>query len=172
MVPEIMTGTSMPPLRNARLMPTIAAFAFERDVAKTRIIDVRRNRCRAIGRAEGAGHIARLTGFGSNGVGALTREARGRGVQFGDQRLHAVVRHRRRVRVERIRLDDIGTGTKKRIVDIADHFGARDGQEIIVALDVTLPVREALAAIFVFTQPEALDHRTHRAVQQQDTLVK
>ena len=38
---------------------------------------------------------------------------------------------------------------------LADDIGARDRQEIIVPLDVTLPVREALTAIIVFAQPEA-----------------
>ncbi len=45
-------------------------------------------------------------------------------------------------------------------------------QQIVIALEIMRPVGKPLAAIVIFAQLESLDHRAHRAIEQQDALVE
>jgi hypothetical protein len=142
------------------------------DVAVAGIVDIRRDRGGAVGRAEDAGNKTRAARFRRLRVRAFSREPRRGEVQFRDHRLHAVVAHRWRIRIEGIRLDDVRAGLEELRVDIADDRGSRDGQQVVVALEIAAPVSEALASIIVFTEPVALDHRAHRTVEQDDAVVE
>ena len=140
----------------------------ERDVAITRIIHVRRYRGRAIGRSEYAGNVARTARFHRLGIGAFAGKSRGGEIQFRNERFHAVVAHRRRVRIESIGFDDVGAGIEKLLMYFANDPWPRDREQVVVALQVAVPVRESLAAVIVFAEPVALDHRAHGAIEQHD----
>ena len=53
-----------------------------------------------------------------------------------------------------------------------DHLRAREHQQVIAALEVALPVGEALAAIRGLVEPVLLDHGAHGAVEHHDALGK
>ncbi len=55
-------------------------------------------------------------------------------------------------------------------MDGADDVGLGQHQQVVVALQVAGPVGEAVAAEVGLAQPVLLDHRPHRAVEDQDTL--
>ena len=57
-------------------------------------------------------------------------------------------------------------------VDVADHVGPRQHQQVVVALQVLAVVREAFAAEVGLAEPVALDHRAHGAVDDGDALVQ
>ena len=63
-----------------------------------------------------------------------------------------------------------GAGLEKRRVDLPDKLRPRNRQQVIVALEITFPVGEAVAAVVVFAQAIALYHRAHGAIEQHDAL--
>ena len=69
---------------------------------------------------------------------------------------------------ERVGLDDVGAGGQVLPVDLADHVGPRQDQQVVVALEILRVILEALAAEVRFRQLVALDHRAHRAVEDED----
>ncbi len=50
--------------------------------------------------------------------------------------------------------------------------GRVSDQQVVVALQVTRPVAETLAAVVRFAQLVALDHGAHGTVQEQDALLE
>ena len=57
-------------------------------------------------------------------------------------------------------------------VDAQDHVGLRQLQQVVVALQVLRVVGEARAAVLGLAEPAALDHRAHRAVEDDDALLQ
>ena len=57
-------------------------------------------------------------------------------------------------------------------VDRADDVGPRQDQDIVVAAQIARMIREPLAAEVGFGQLVALDHRAHRAVEDEDAAVE
>ncbi len=57
-------------------------------------------------------------------------------------------------------------------MDRAHHVGLRQREEVVVALDVMVMPGKAGAAVAGLIEPVALDHRAHRAIQDQDALVE
>jgi len=55
-------------------------------------------------------------------------------------------------------------------MDPRDRVRAREDEQIVVALDVMGVPGEALAAEARFLQPKLLDHRAHRAVEDQNAI--
>jgi len=55
-------------------------------------------------------------------------------------------------------------------VEGRDDLGLRQNEGIIVALEVLLPVLEALAPVTGLVELVALDHRTHRPIDDEDAL--
>ncbi len=106
--------------------------------------------------------------FGAVRVDGLPREARGRGVQLVGERLEAVVREGDRLRVERVRLDDVRAGGEVGAVDPLDDRGLREDEEVVRALEVLRVGAEALAAVPGLVETLPLDHRPHRAVDDGD----
>ena len=86
-----------------------------------------------------------------------------------DQRLELVVSLRNGGRIEGARLENVGAGFQVVAVDAADDVGAGQDQQVVVALEVVRVIGEALAAVVGFLQPVALDHRAHRAVEDEKT---
>ena len=52
-------------------------------------------------------------------------------------------------------------------MDVEDDVGPRQHEQVVVALQIARMVREALAAEIGLSELVALDHRPHRAVENQ-----
>ena len=157
----------------ARLLDVGIAHGVERRGPERLIVDVGRDRQRPVGGADGACNVARPVGRALGpAVGGGPRETRRLTVQFRDDRFQAVVRLRNRRAAERVGLDDVGTRLQIGVMDRADDIGARQGQEVVVALDVVRMVREPGAAKVRLAQPVALDRGPHRAVEDQDPILE
>ena len=120
-------------------------------------------------RAERAGDEARFVGRGELVAGRARQLGRFE-VHLARQMRHLVVLLRDRGGAEGVGLDQVGTGRKVRFVNVRNHVGARQRQQLVVALHVALEVLEALAAVLRLGQLEALDHRAHRAVEDGNAL--
>jgi len=57
-------------------------------------------------------------------------------------------------------------------MDLPDHIRLREAQQIVGTTQLGLPLGETLAAKVRFLQPTGLDHRPHRAIQNQDALAQ
>jgi hypothetical protein len=100
------------------------------------------------------------------------RDARGRDVQLVRDAREAVVGEGDRLRVERVRLDDIGACLEVLPVDPFDDRRLREDEEVVVSLEVHRVIPEPLAAMRRLVQMVALDHGAHRAVEDGDALVE
>ena len=122
------------------------------------------------------GPIAPATYLGLSGVravdvvGGATGQPCGLAVELAGQVGHAVVGQRDGVRVEGVGLEDVGAGLEVLPVDRLDDPGRRDGEQVVVALEVLRPVGEPLAAVGRLRGAVALDRGAHRAVDDQDPL--
>ena len=142
-----------------------------RHVARRWIVDLWRQRCGAIGGPEHAGHVARtrrLTRLEQ--IGDIPRQSRAFDVQLVSQRLHAVIGHRDRGRVERIGLENVGAGKQIRGVNGTDQFRPRECEQVVVTAQIARPVSEPRATIRGLIEALALNHGAHRTVEEQDAL--
>jgi hypothetical protein len=55
-------------------------------------------------------------------------------------------------------------------MNAADHVRLRQHEDVVVPAQVTWMIGKSPAAKIRFAQPLTLDHRTHRAVQEQEAL--
>ena len=109
-----------PSTRPSIASPYAATSSSKLDVAKAGIVDVGRDRRRAVGRAQRAGDEARLVRrLRGPGVGAFARDPGRREIDVAHFRLQPVVGLRDARRVEGVGLDDIGAGLEKGVVDRA-----------------------------------------------------
>ena len=76
------------------------------------------------------------------------------------------------MRVEGVGLEDVGAGIEVGRVDVVDDLRLRQRQEVVVALQIVRPAREAFAAIIFLGELVALDHGAHGTVQDQDSLLE
>jgi hypothetical protein len=144
----------------------------ERDVAEGRVLHVGRDAARAVRGADGPAHEARAGGVQALGLVASPPGQLGAlHVELAHQVLHLVVGHGDRRAGEGVGLDHVRLAVHQVLqVDVVDHLGPGQRQQVVVALE---PVRgvevfEALAAEVGFLELVLLDHRAHRAVQDQD----
>ena len=156
----------------ARLLVVRVRERVERDVARARIVDVRRDRRGLRRRPERAGDEARTVRRRIH-VARGARDPRGLDVHLVREVLQVIVGLRDRRRAERVRLDEIRARGQILLVDLANHVRLRQRQELVVALQMQLDTRhrevaEALAAIRGLVELVALDHRPHRAVDDED----
>ncbi len=143
----------------------------EGDRAYRRVVDVRRDRQRPVGRPDRAGHEPGLLRRARRVlVGRGPGEPRGGDVDLVHERLQAVVALGDGVRVERVGLDDVGARLEVLAVNAADHVRPRQHEHVAVALEVVRMPGELLAAEVRLLELVALDHRAHRAVQDQEAL--
>ena len=143
----------------------------EGDVALARVVHVGRDRGGAVRRPERAEDPPRLVRRpGGHLVACRAREACGRQVHLVGERLHAVVGEGDPLGVEGVGLDEVRTGFEVCRVDTADDVRLGQAQQVVVALEVALPVGEPIAAVVVLAESLALDHRAHRAVHHEDAL--
>ena len=141
------------------------------DRAESRIMHVGRKRGRLAGRPEGAGdetNAARLCGHDRVRRGAGV--ARPCHVQLVSQLLQLVVRQRDRGGVERVGLDDVRPGLEVLAMDGLDDLRLRQAEQVVVPLQILRPILEPLAAKPRLVQLVSLDHRPHRAVENDNAL--
>ena len=105
-------------------------------------------------------------------VGGRARQPRPLDVHARRPRLERVVRLRDRGAAEGVRFDDVGAGREVLVMDGADDVGPREDEDVAVALQVARMIGEALAAEVRFGQLVALDHRPHRAVEDEDAALE
>ena len=149
------------------------AHLVERGGAVGRVVDVGRDRQRAVGRAHGAGDEARpVRRFRVPLVGGRPRQLRTLEVDVVDRVLERVVGLRDRGPAEGVRLDDVGAGGEILVMDGADDVGPRKDEHVAVPAEVPRVIREALAAEIGFRQLVALNHRPHRAVEDEDAALE
>ncbi len=157
--------------QSERLLGVGVAHGVEGRRAERRVVDVGRDRERAIGRAHRAGDESRAVGRPRRPlVDHAAGDARALDVDFVGQRFEAVVGLRDRGGGERVGLDDVGAGLQILPVDGGDIVGPRQHQQIAVALEVGAVRLEAVAAKGVVAQLQPLNHRAHRAVEDEDAL--
>ena len=139
--------------------------------AERRVVDIRRNGCGAIGRADCSGDKTLPAGSRRHHViGGGASELRVGHVQLVSERLHRVIGQGDASGVERVRLDDIRPGLEISAVNGTDHFRLGDTQQVVVALEIALPVGKAFAPEIGLLERALLDHRAHRAIENHDAL--
>src|SRR5215210_3572591 len=133
---------------------------------------VQRGRYEA-GEADGAGHKARPLGrLLRVGVCGLARHAGRFVVQFVGQVLQPVIRLGDGGRGEGVRLDDVRASVHGGFVDITDHGGSGDREQVVVAPELCRVIRQALPTVVLLGEAVGLDHGPHRAVEQDDALLQ
>ena len=162
--PAFDQGTGLFGVRGAKLL--------EGDLSRSRIVHVGRDRRGAVHRPQDTGNVAGPVGACRAFVGGPARDPRRREVDLADGVLDAVVRHREPRGAERVRLDDVRAGIEVGAVDLADHVGAREAQQVVVAEEGDGVGGEVVAAEVGLGERVALDHGAHRAVEDQDTLLE
>jgi hypothetical protein len=145
----------------------------ERDRAERGVLDVRRQRRRAVGRPQRSRDEARLRGVRRRRSARRShRELRCGLVHLVRHTLEAVVGERDRLRVERVGLDDIGAGVQVLAVDLVDDRGTREREQVVAALELARMVREPGPPEFLLAEPVGLNHRPHRPVEDEDPLAE
>jgi hypothetical protein len=74
------------------------------------------------------------------------------------------------LRIKRIRLDDIRPGFEVLPMNRLDDGRLRDVQEIVVSLEVLLPILEPFPPKRSFVELVPLDHGAHGAIKDQDAI--
>jgi chromosomal replication initiation ATPase DnaA len=74
--------------------------------------------------------------------------------------------------VKRIRFDDVGPGCQVFAMNLADIVGPSETKQITEPRQVFMVAVESLAADRLFRKAERLDHRTHRAVEDQYAILQ
>jgi hypothetical protein len=76
-------------------------------------------------------------------------------------------------RAEGVRLDDVRAGVEVTPVNFVDNAGLGQEEQFEPAFEVlSLPILEPLPAVIGFGQLVSLDHRPHRAIEQDDALAQ
>ncbi|CAJ1779925.1 hypothetical protein LMCDFJHI_02900 [Aeromonas salmonicida] len=143
------------------------------DVALAGIVHVRRDGAGAVGGTQHTGDKARSGGvpsrpFVCHGTGQPGRLA----VDLGRKIFHLVIGHGDASGVEGVGFEDVGPGGTILIVDLANDPGPGQHQQVVVALDVGMPVGKPLTAIIRLAQLVALDHGAHGPVDDQDPFLE
>ena len=140
----------------------------EGDGAVARIVDVGRQRGRAVGGPERAGDEA------SPAVRPLRLDRRAPGepgavaVEFVDHVLHAVVGLGDRGRGKGVGLEDVRAGHGVGEMDVLDRLRLGQRQKVVVPLQMAFARHEPVAAEMGLGEAELLDLRAHRAVENED----
>ena len=141
--------------------------------ARRRIVRIGRERRGFVRRPERAGDEAGPTGMGRHHRVRRTASTAGRGdIDFIGQRLQAVIRQRKRLRVESVGLNQVGAGFEVLLVNFLNEPRLREAEQIVQTLEALVPVLESFAAICQFVQLVLLHHGTHRAVEDDDAFAQ
>ncbi len=133
------------------------------------VADLGRDAGGAVGRPEHAGDEAR-TARRRSGVADLAAQPGAFVVQFADQVFEAVIGLGAFGRGEGVGFEEVDAGGEILVADVADDVGARQGEEVVVALELAAVVAEACPAEIVLGQLEALDQHAPGTVEQENAL--
>ncbi len=142
----------------------------ERDRAEAGVVDVGRQGRGLGGRPDRAGDEARLAVGALGALGGAAGDLGGGEVDVGDVVAHLVVLGRDRVGTEGVGLDDVGAGLEELEVDVLDRRGLGEHQQVVEAAQAGAVAGEAIAAERRLVEPQRLDHRPHRAVEDDDAV--
>ena len=112
-------------------------------------------------------------GLPSSRLGALggaARDLRGGDVDVAHRALEPVVGERDRRRGERVGLDDVRAGREELVVDVLDRLAAWSarGRRCSPSAECAWSRNRSPRHSASSREPEALDHRAHRAVEHDD----
>ena len=136
--------------------------------AEAGIVDVRRDRGRAVGRPERAGHEAAAAVLPFGADAGAPHQPRAVAIELVDLILHRVVGLRDRGGGEGVGLDDVRAGDGVGVMDVLDRLRLGEDQEVVVAFQVALAAPKAVAPEVLLVEPKPLDLRAHRTVEDQD----
>ena len=105
-------------------------------------------------------------------VARRTCQPGGLQVHLSGQMGHLVVGLGHRGGAKGVGLHQVCTGRQIAFVNVLNHVGAGEGEQLVVALHVAPKIGKALAPVLRFVQLEALDHGAHCAVQNYDALAQ
>ena len=138
--------------------------------AKARIVDVRRNGKRTIGRPDGARDEAAASILLLRDQPCFPCDPGTFAIELVDQLLHAVIGLGDGSARKRVRLDDIRSSQKVAQVDVAHRIGLCENEQVIVAFDVLPPILETVSAKVGLGKAGPLQFRSHGTVKHQDSL--
>ena len=142
----------------------------ERHVAEGGIVHVRGYREDAVRGPHRAGHEPGAVGGPCRPVvGHAPSDFRRLEVELVGDRLEAVIRLCDGVAVEGIGLDDVGARFEILAMDLGDHVGARQHQDVVVSFEVAAMAAEARTAELLLRELVTLDHGSHGTVEHQDS---
>jgi hypothetical protein len=143
----------------------------EAGIAVAGVVDVGRDRRGARGRPDDAGDKA---GPGRVAGGELVahrpRQLRAGDIQLMHDGFEVVIGLRNAGRVEGVGFDDVRASRQILGVNRADEIGRVSSSRSLLPFRSCACVGEAAAAVIRLLQPMALDHRSHRAVENEDVL--
>ena len=142
----------------------------ERHGAEAGVVDVGRDRCRAVGRPERSHDEAAAAVLRLGAVAGGAAQFRRLAVQLRHQRFHPIVGLGDGGRVEGVGGHQIRACLGVGVVDVLDGLRLGQHQQVVVAAQVARPVGEALATELLLGEAVPLDHRAHRAVEHEDLL--
>ena len=132
------------------------------------IVDVRRDRQRAVGRADRTRHESAPAVLLLGELGRLAGETCALRVQLVDDRFHAVIGLSDHGAGKRVGLADVGASEEIVEVDLPDSVGLGQDQEVVVALLVVGVIGEAPPTEIRLAVFEPLDDGAHGAVKDED----
>ena len=140
--------------------------SIEGDSTVAGIVHVGRHRGGAIGRPDRSGYKDAATGMGRHEfLRSLARDLGTSQVDLVNGILQGVVGLRNRGSAEGVGLDDIAACLEIGAMDPLDDFGAGDGEEVVIPLQVVAVPLETLTAEVLLRQRVPLDHRPHGSVE-------
>jgi hypothetical protein len=153
----------------AHLVAIGVAHLIEGHGAERRVVHVGRDGQRAVGRTQRAGHEARPVGGPRRPfVRGGARQPRALEVELVGERLEPVVGLRDGGGAERVGLDDVGAGLEVLAMNRADDVRPREHEHVAVALQLARVRAQPRAVEVGLGEAAALDHRPHRAVEEED----
>ena len=93
-------------------------------------------------------------------------------IEIVGQRFQPVIRQRKRLRIEGVGFDQIGARFQVLLVDVLDNAWLREAEQIVQALEVSVPLFEPFASIGRFVQLVLLYHRTHCAIENHNSFAQ
>ena len=75
-------------------------------------------------------------------------------------------------RAKCIGFDDVRTGSKVLAVDLADDVWACQAEQLVIAFDINVVLRETCTTVVGFTQFILLNHRAHCTIKDDDALLQ
>ena len=93
-------------------------------------------------------------------------------IKLVHQILHVIIRHRGSVRIKRIGLDDVRPSLEISLMNGTDDLRLGERKKIVISPEIVRKIGKACAAVVRFVELVALDHGSHRAIEQYDAACK